>query len=81
MSLNARLDEKGLYHCDFGPALYHPVYETEELSSMWFVHGISLDPEEVLLAKKILARDLKMVPLYVNHPKLRYFCLRVLKFG
>lgn len=56
-----------------------PAVEWKDGTKEWWINGEKLSKEEVLLAKKIL--DGKMwnkLPLYVNHPKLKYFAQRVL---
>ncbi len=63
------------YHCDFGPAI---IYPWKGGGKFWYVRGVYLVPEEVAIAKKILAGDLRLVPLYVNHSQLKYFCMFVL---
>lgn len=67
--------EDGVYHCDYGPAI-----KNRDGGERWYVKGKFLTNEEILLAKQILA-DPYLAPLYMNHPRLKYFCETALKKG
>lgn len=65
---------EGQLHCASGPAV---IYKYGP--SWWYILGRQLSYEESNLAKEILS-DLLMtkIPLYINHPLLKYFCQEAL---
>lgn len=45
----------------------------------WYINGVLLFKEEVLIAKGILNGDLfNKIPLYINDPILQHFCFKML---
>ncbi len=65
----------GKQHRDDGPYMIR-----EDGLKKWSINGEKLNKAEVKLVKKILSgKKFKDLPLYVNHPKLKYFCEKALK--
>lgn len=53
-------------HCSFGPAVLY-----KDGSGEYYIEGSQLKPKEVKLFKEILV-NIKLAPLYINHPVLKY---------
>lgn len=65
----------GINHRADGPAIIYP-----NGLSYWVVDDIFLDFDEVGIARGILSGEFfDKIPLYINHPKLKYFCQTALK--
>lgn len=64
----------GVVHREDGPAL---IYSNG--ISLWFIRGEYLTSEEIDIAERIISGVLfNQIPLYINHPRLKYFCHTVL---
>lgn len=67
----------GKAHRINGPAVEY----TDGSPSEWWVNGEVLSEDEEKIAKEILSGSMpfEKLPLYVNHPLFKYFCLEDLK--
>ena len=64
-----------LLHCPFGPACVDTNGQER-----WQVNGHQLDNKQIKLMKEIL-EDIKLAPLYINHPIMKYPAQWVLRYG
>lgn len=69
--------DKGWFHHGDLHRLDGPAMESE--NEEWWIHGNLLDEDEVEIAKRLLDGGLRLAPLYVNHPSLKYICQFVLE--